>query len=178
MVDAASCGYIPRKNAERGMYIEWEHIVPAWAFGNTRECWREPVCTNSKGKQYKGRKCCEKIDKKFRIMQADMYNLVPAVVELNADRSNYHFSIIPGENIEYGACDFEVDGKLVEPKEDIRGDIARTYFYIEKTYGVKISDKQRKLFEIWNRQDPVFDWERLRASRIEKIQGNENKFIK
>lgn len=61
-------------------------------------------------------------------MQADMYNLVLAVGELNTDRSNYHFSIIPVEKREYGACDFEVDGKLVEAKEDIRGDIARTYF--------------------------------------------------
>lgn len=38
IVDAASCGYMPRKNAERGKYIEWEHVVPAHAFGNTRQC--------------------------------------------------------------------------------------------------------------------------------------------
>ena len=106
-----------------------------------------------------------------------MDNLQPAVGELNADRSNYHYGIIPGEPREYGACDFEVEGKLAEPKEDIRGDIARTYFYMEDTYGVRISDKQRKLFEVWNRQDPVSEWERIRAERIEKIQGNKNKFI-
>lgn len=75
VVDAASCGYIPRKNEQRGQFIEWEHIVPAWTFGNTRQCWREPVCENSKGKKFKGRKCCEKIDPVFRVMQADMYNL-------------------------------------------------------------------------------------------------------
>lgn len=127
IVDAANCGYIPRKNAERGKYIEWEHVVPAHAFGNTLQCWREPICTNSKGKTYKGRKCCEKIDPEFRTMQADMYNLQPAVGELNADRSNYHYEIIAGESREYGACDFEIEGKLAEPREDIRGDIARTY---------------------------------------------------
>lgn len=177
VVDAASCGYKPKKNTERGKYIEWEHVVPAWAFGNTRQCWREPICENSKGKKFKGRKCCEKIDKKFRIMQADMYNLQPAVGELNADRSNYHFGIIQGEAREYEACDFEVEGKLAEPKEDIRGDIARTYFYMEHTYGVRISDKQRKLFEVWNKHDPVSDWEKIRAKRIEKIQGNKNEFV-
>lgn len=47
-----------------------------------------------------------------------------------------------------------------------------------KTYGVRIFDKQRKIFDVWNHQDPVSDWERLRASRIEKIQGNKNIFIK
>lgn len=177
VVDADSCGYIPRNNNDRSKYIEWEHVVPAWAFGNTRQCWREPICENSKGKKYKGRKCCEKIDPVFRVMQADMYNLQPAVGELNGDRSNYHFGIIPGEPREYGACDFEVSGKLAEPKEDIRGDIARTYFYMEHTYGVRISDKQRKLFDVWDKQDPVSGWERIRAERIEKIQGNKNKFI-
>lgn len=171
-----TCGYIPRKNKERGEYIEWEHIVPAYAFGHTRQCWREPICTKKNGKKYKGRKCCEKIDATFRIMQADMYNLVPAVGELNADRSNYHFSIITGEKREYGKCDFEVENKIAEPKEDIRGDIARTYFYMEDTYGVKISNKQRQLFNIWNKIDTVSTWEKTRAERIKNIQGNENKF--
>lgn len=60
VVNASSCGYTPRKNIERGKYIEWEHVVPAHAFGNTRQCWREEICTDSKGKAYKGRKCCEK----------------------------------------------------------------------------------------------------------------------
>lgn len=177
VVDAASCGYISRKNAERGKYIEWEHIVPAHAFGNTRQCWREPICTDKNGKSFKGRKCCEKTDKMFRIMQADMYNLQPAVGEINADRSNYHYGIIAGEPREYGECDFEIEGKLAEPREDIRGDIARTYFYMEDTYGVRISDKQRKLFQVWDNQDPVSEWERIRADRIEAIQGNKNKFI-
>ena len=177
VVDASSCGYKPRKNEQRGQIIEWEHVVPANAFGNTRQCWREPICTDKNGKSFKGRKCCENIDPVFRVMQADMYNLQPAVGELNADRSNYHYGIIAGEPREYGACDFEIEGKLAEPREDIRGDIARTYFYMEDIYGIRISDKQRKLFEVWNKQDPMSEWERIRAERIEAIQGNKNKFI-
>lgn len=177
VVDAKSCGYIPRKNKKRGMYIEWEHIVPAWAFGSTRKCWREELCTDSRGRSYKGRKCCAKIDNVFKAMEADMYNLFPAVGELNADRKNYHFGIIAGEEREYGACDFEVKDKIAEPKENIRGDIARTYFYMEKTYNVKISDKQRKLFEVWDKQDKIDEWEIERAKRIEKIQGNRNTFV-
>ncbi len=151
--------------------------MPAHAFGNTLECWREPVCVDNKGKRYKGRKCCEKVSTAFRVMQADMYNLVPAVGELNGDRSNYHYGIISGENRKYGACDFEIENRIAEPKEDIRGDIARTYFYMEHTYGVKISDKQRKLFQIWDKEDPVSSWERLRAERIRAIQGNTNIFV-
>lgn len=102
----------------------------------------------------------------------------PAVGELNCDRSNNHFGIIQGEPREYGACDFEVEGKLAEPKDNICADIARIYFYIEHTYSVRISDKQHKLFEVWDKQDQVSDWEKIRAERIEAIQGNSNPFIK
>lgn len=170
-VDATVCGYEPRKNKKRGQRIEWEHVVPAHALGHTRQCWREPICTNSKGNRYKGRQCCERIDPVFRAMVTDLRNLVPAVGELNGDRSNYTFSLLEGEVREYGACDFEVDRTLrkVEPIPSVRGDIARTYFYMHETYGLPLSDKQRRLFEVWDREDPISGWEALRNARIDEI---------
>ena len=36
--DWASCGFQPRKNAQRAARIEWEHVVPAWAFGHQLQC--------------------------------------------------------------------------------------------------------------------------------------------
>ena len=173
-----SCGYTPRKNKQRGKYIEWEHIMPAYRFASHLECWNEEICLDKKGKPYKGRKCCEKVDKSFRIMQADMYNLVPSVGELNGDRSNYEYGIIEGEARVYGECDFEVSKKIAEPKEDIRGDIARTYFYMEETYGITLTNEERQLFIMWDKMDNISQWEKVRAKRIKEIQGNENKFIK
>ena len=179
-VDASSCGYRPRKNARRGRRIEWEHVVPAHAFGHTLSCWREPLCTTKKGRRYKGRRCCERLDERFRLMVSDLYNLVPAVGELNGDRSNFSYAMIEGEPREYGQCDFEVDfsGRRAEPRPGVRGDIARSYFYMHTTYGLPISKKQRRLFEAWDRQDPVDDAERARATRIEALQGNRNPFIR
>ncbi len=170
-VDAKSCGYQPRKNQRRGERIEWEHVVPAYALGHTRQCWREPVCTSSKGKGYKGRRCCEKVDSQFRAMVSDLHNLVPAVGELNGDRSNFTFSQLEGEPRNYGACDFEVDHKArkAEPMESVRGDIARIYFYMHQTYQLPLSDKQQRLFESWDRADPVDDWEQQRSARIDAI---------
>lgn len=173
-----SCGYKPRKNKKRGETIEWEHIMPAYRFASGLQCWNEKICVDKNGKPYKGRKCCEKVDKKFRIMQADMYNLVPSVGELNGDRSNYSYGIIDGEARLYGECDFEVSGKKAEPKEDIRGDIARTYFYMEETYNIELTNEERQLFIMWNKLDNISQWEKVRAKRIKEIQGNENKFIK
>jgi deoxyribonuclease-1 len=171
-VDSASCGYLPRKNNKRAQRIEWEHVVPAHALGQSRQCWREPICTNSKGKAYKGRQCCEKVDPVFRAMVSDLRNLVPAIGELNGDRSNYTFSMIEGEERNYGACDFEVDRSLrkVEPRPEIRGDIARTYFYMHETYDLPLSGKQRQLFEVWDREDPVSEWEVTRNARIAAIE--------
>ncbi len=56
VVNGRVCGYIPRKNSERGIYIEWEHIVPAYAFGSTLKCWSGHLCINKNGKSYGGRK--------------------------------------------------------------------------------------------------------------------------
>ncbi len=98
---------------------------------------------------------------KFRYMESDLYNLVPAVGEINGLRSNYSFAMIPGEKRAFGKCDMEIEGRKAEPPPGKRGDIARTYFYMGWAYpghGI-ISKKNRKLFEAWDKGDPVDEWE-------------------
>lgn len=155
--DLDSCGYTPRKNANRAARVEWEHVVPAWWIGHQRQCWQEG-----------GRKHCRKTDPVFKRAEADLYNLVPAIGEANGDRSNYRFGMLEGEKRVYGACDFEVNFKqrVAEPAPSVRGDIARTYFYMSDTYNIRLSKQQRRLFEIWDRQDPEDEWERVRKQRI------------
>jgi len=112
-------------------------------------------------------------------MQADMYNLYPAIGEVNGRRSNYSMAIIEGEKREFGKCDIEISGRKIEPREEIRGEIARTYLYMDSAYPDRgiISKKNRKLFNAWNKSDPVDEWECERAKRIEKIQGNMNEVV-
>ena len=112
-------------------------------------------------------------------MEADLHNLVPAVGEINGDRSNYRFGTISGKRRRYGACDFEVDfkGRVAEPRPEIRGDIARIYFYMAATYGIRLSRRQRRLFEAWGRQDPVDAGELERERRIGEIGGAGNLFV-
>ncbi|MEH6579986.1 MAG: endonuclease [Amphritea sp.] len=161
------CGFTPRKNANRAARIEWEHVVPAWAFGHQLQCW-----------QNGGRKACRK-DKQFKLMEADLHNLVPAIGEVNGDRSNYRFAMLEGESRPYGQCDMEVDfkSKKVEPPINRRGDIARTYFYMQERYGLSISRQQMQLFTAWARQDPVDEWELERDRKITAIQGNRNPYV-
>lgn len=168
-VDPGSCGYQPRKNAERGRRVEWEHVVPAWEFGHQRQCW-----------QNGGRKNCVNNDAVFRRMEADLHNLVPAVGELNGDRSNYRFGMIEGESRQYGRCDFEVDFKqrVAEPRADRQGDVARIYFYMRDQYGLSLSRKQEQLFNAWHRMDPPDSWEQERDTLIEMMQGNRNCYVR
>ena len=177
----SSCGYIPKKNKNRANRIEWEHVVPANAFGQSFSEWRNghPKCVRKNGKKFKGRKCAEKVNEEYRRMQADMFNLYPAIGEVNGRRSNYSMGIIEGEKREFGKCDVEIKSRKVEPKEDIRGEIARTYMYMDSVYPGRgiISKKNWKLFESWHRSDPVDEWECERAKRIEKIQGNRNEIV-
>jgi len=177
----SSCGYIPKKNKKRANRIEWEHVVPAHAFGQSFSEWRDghTKCVKKNGKKFKGRKCAGKVNKEYRRMQADMFNLYPAIGEVNGRRSNYSMAIIKGEKREFGKCDVEIKNKKVEPKESIRGEIARTYLYMDSVYPGRgiISKKNRKLFDAWNKSDPVDEWECERTKRIEKIQGNRNEIV-
>ena len=179
-LDHSTGGFQFRMNETRANRIEWEHIVPAEAFGQSFAEWRDghPDCLDSKGQPYAGRRCASKINEQFKLMAADMYNLVPAIGEVNGDRSNYSYAMLQGELREYGSCNVEIEDQKVEPPDDKFGDIARTYMYMESAYqrGV-ISGKNVKLFEAWNRMDPVDKWECERARRIEKIQGNRNMVV-
>ena len=185
VADHNSCGYKSSGyDANRGKRIEWEHVVPAHAFGHFRTCWKDNPCEKA-GKKVSNRKCCQKTNLKFRHAEADMHNLQPAIGEVNARRSNYPYGIIPGEERDFGRCDFEYDkdagpggSSLVEPKEDIRGDIARTYFYMMYVYGVRLTKDELEMMKKWDKADPVDAEERRRNEVITKLQGNRNPFIK
>ncbi len=163
-----SCGFHYRKNKNRSERIEWEHVVPAWHFGHQLQCWQ-------KG----GRMTCRQTNTKFRQMEADMHNLVPAIGEINGDRSNFKYSMIEGEKRLYGKVNMEIafGDKKAEPQESVFGDIARTYFYMRDRYGLKISKSQEKMLIAWNNMDPVSAWEKEKNQKIKKLQGDENLYI-
>jgi deoxyribonuclease-1 len=181
-VDFTSCGYQPKGKLEAAKLFQWEHVVPAEAFGQSFQEWRESdtQCVNRNGKTFKGRNCARKVVSAFRFMEADLYNLVPEAAETNRRRSNYSMGMLPGEPREFGACDVEIHDRTFEPRPEVRGDIARIYFYMDQAYpghGI-LSRQSRRLFEAWSSEDPVDDWERERARRIEHIQGNANPFVR
>jgi deoxyribonuclease-1 len=169
-------GYVPKTKSRRARQLEWQHVVPTPAFGQSFAEWREghPKCIDEKGKPFKGLNCAEKMNVKFRYMLCDLYNLVPSIGEINGLRANYSFAMIPGEKREFGECDMEIKNRKAEPPPEVRGNIARIYFYMDWAY----SENNKKLFKTWDKMDPVDAWECERTKRIETIQKNENPFVK
>ncbi len=176
-------GFTTEVHKKRTERWEAEHIIPAENFGQAFSEWREgnEVCVDRKGKEFKGRKCAEKANKEYRLMQSDLYNLYPAVGAVNATRQNYNFGMLANTSNNsyrtFGNCEMIIDskGKKAQPPERSRGMIARTYMYFEAAYPkYKMSRQQRQLMEVWDKQYPVTKWECERSEKIEKVQGNSN----
>lgn len=167
-VNLSSCGYRVRARSERAKRLEWEHVVPASNFGRARLCWQEG-----------GRENCKAHDPVFNVMEADMHNLAPSIGEVNADRSNFSFGELPVSNAVYGECDFKVDPQLrvVEPRDEVKGLIARTYFYFHDRYNLRMSVHQQKLFMAWDKLYPVTEREREIHERVRRRMGHPNPFV-
>lgn len=173
-------GFTASKHEKRSHRVEWEHVVPAENFGRAFPEWRDghPDCVDSKGRDFKGRRCAEKVNMTYRHMQADMYNLYPAIGSVNALRSNLNFGMLPGEKSDFGACQMKIEGNTAEPPESARGVIARTYKYMDAAYKeFNMSRQQKQLMDAWDKMYPVDAWECERARRIERIQKNRNEIV-
>lgn len=48
---------------------------------------------------------------------------------------------------------------------------------MSERYKLRLSKQDRRLYDIWNRQHPVSEWERTRNQRIACVQGNANPFV-
>lgn len=179
-IDLASCGYRVQTNLQRAQRLEWEHIVPVSQMAMHLACWKNKLCSKGDGKRYQGRACCREQDPSFSKMEADLHNIVPEIGELNGCRSNFRFGLLPQiKSGQFGACAFKIDPETrrVEPRAEVRGQIARAYLYVAKIYHLHLSDSQRKLFWAWNKQYPPESWEIERDRRIANIQGNHNPYI-
>ena len=168
-MNLGSCGYESRSRTERANRMEWEHIVPASWFGRQLQCW-----------QNGGRENCQSVDPLFSAMEADMHNLYPAVGEVNGDRSDFSAFILPAsQKSEYGQCPTKVDFKsrVVDPRPEVRGLIARVHFYMAGRYNLRLSDQQQRVLAAWDRQYPPTAWEVERDRRVARFMGTSNPYV-
>ncbi|MBX2812236.1 MAG: endonuclease [Myxococcales bacterium] len=175
-VDPAACG-LPEdlSDSQRSRRVEWEHVVPASAFGDTFAAWQEghPECGDQQG-----RSCARKVSDLFNRMEANLYNLRPSVGSVNSQRSNRAMSAIPGQSYQ-GKCNLEIQNDEVEPRDEIKGDIARIYLYMDQTYPHRnvIRPEHHSEYLYWDQQDPVTPAECALVREIAPMQEHVNKVV-
>ena len=175
--DRAACDYVPVNDNDRAKRTEAEHILPAYWIAHFHPgptCWKKDEATCGSA-----RECCLANDERFKKAHNDLVNLTPAIGELNNVRSNLTYAVVQGEPRLFGSCDFETDSALrvTEPREDVRGDIARVYFYMRETYELEFPDDLSMLLDEWDDVDPISPAEVDRNERILDVQGTANGFV-
>jgi len=175
-VDLSSCGLensFPKKYMKRAKRIEAEHIIPAsWMYkknGKFRQCYLD-----AKAKETSPRKYCQKHDHEYRNAHNDLMNLRPVIGQINGERSNKPFSeTLSGKKQKTYVGDGKtvmISSRVIVPDSNIRGDIARIAFYMQRQYGVTYSKRQLSLFKKWDKDDPISQKEMFLNQEIRKVQ--------
>jgi deoxyribonuclease-1 len=121
----------------------------------------------------------------YGFAEADLHNLWPAIGAINSSRGDKLFGEFPGNkptlppSVANLNCDYQRTtgpNAVVKPRRVVKGDIARSLFYMRMEYGLDLKGMTPMLKQ-WNIADPPNTHERSRNNLIEKLQGIRNKFI-
>ncbi|MGL1959130.1 MAG: ExeM/NucH family extracellular endonuclease [Colwellia sp.] len=123
----------------------------------------------------------------------DIHHLRPTDISVNSSRGNLDFDFSDTPLAE--APENRVDSNSFEPRDAVKGDVARIIFYMDVRYAgldsitpdlqvvnMLTSTGEAKLGKLctllsWNESDPVDDFEKNRNDKIYEFQGNRNPFI-
>ena len=128
--------------------------------------------------------------------KSDMHNLRPCRANVNSARGNLKF----GESVDSNTDNWYKDaisqsntpgsdiddwserdnGNVFEPRETVKGDIARIVFYFYTIYpnaDVNFFNSMKNTLYDWHYADPVDTWELDRNNKVKQEQGNDNPFI-
>ena len=141
-----------------------EHVMPADWMAEHFGCPNRNECDNTTYKHAEG----------------DLHNLWLALRNINSSRSDNLFGEIDGER-RFSYCpDFErtysPNPVFIEPRNSVKGNIARSLFYMHDEYGFDLKG-MKPMLKRWNRLDPPNEHEHWRNERIFELQGTRNKFI-
>ncbi|MBU3004380.1 ExeM/NucH family extracellular endonuclease [Paraglaciecola arctica] len=124
----------------------------------------------------------------------DIHHLRPTDISVNASRGNLDFDNSDNELTE--SSNNKIDSDSFEPRDEVKGDVARMMFYMDTRYEGSGSDATPDLQLVdsltstgttelgrlcrlieWHNADPVNAAEQLRNNTIYEYQGNRNPFI-
>ena len=133
--------------------------------------------------------------------KSDVVQVVPTDCWVNGMRSNYPLAEVgtvekQSKNgySKLGSCKTAgYSGKVFEPNDEIKGDMARIYFYMVTCYENLATGWGHSVFSTskypgfmdwyltmlmrWSKQDPVDEVERARNNAVWSVQANRNPFV-
>ena len=128
--------------------------------------------------------------------RSDMHSLFPAKDNVNSTRGNNPYAEIPDAETTYWFRESErlssipqadIDeysesaSSRFEPRESVKGDVARAVFYFNAIYSDAANgfffDQQRSVLAEWSLTDEPSGREIARSAKIASHQGNANPFI-
>jgi len=114
------------------------------------------------------------------LKKCDLHHLMPSLSKVNSRRGNHPFGVVIAAIYQRrgSLLGYDVYRKLAfEPRDEVKGDIARAMFYFSIRYSTLIDDRQENTLRKWSKADPVDLNERKRNKLIKDFQGNRNPFI-
>ena len=121
---------------------------------------------------------------------ADLHHIRPSDAVVNSTRGNKLYGNVSsgtsvyGKNPATGYLGGEYAGNYFEPKDEVKGDVARICLYVWIRWGSSWgADSITEVFQsvdvllAWCELDPVDTWEMGRNEVVQNIQGNRNVFI-
>ena len=111
---------------------------------------------------------------------SDLHHLYPTDTDANSKRASYPFGVVVKVHWEKGGSKLGLDARgqtVFEPRDDHKGNVARSMFYVSNLYGLRIPYEEEVALKAWNHADPVDDPERARNDAIARWQGNRNPYV-
>jgi deoxyribonuclease I len=122
---------------------------------------------------------CSIMTPDFPYMAADLHNLYPVLKRVDEARGTAQFGEMdantPSAFADIG-CQMKTSFRIVEPRDEAKGNIARAIFHMHKTYGLPIPSPL-EMYQKWHQMDPPDAEEKTRNDRIEALQGTRNDYI-
>lgn len=111
------------------------------------------------------------------VAKSDMHHLFPCDSKANCRRANYPFGIVSDEDIHWSQAGSKLGNHIFEPRNKVKGDVARATFYFAMRYNMHIENGEEAVLRAWSKMDPVDEHERTRERRVHERQGNSNPFV-
>lgn len=122
---------------------------------------------------------CTIMNPKYPYIVSDLHNYYPALELVDQARRNAQFDVVEGNASNKFAninCAFKTGFQTAEPRDEVKGNVARALFYMHVEYELPLPTNTATL-KRWNQMDLPDLEEKSRNDRIAALQGTRNRFI-